>query len=402
METIRITGIVKLANRVRQEISSPVSTERLKQLQDSVNHSMQTIDRLLAEEGYNADALPAPSRAAYQFLLSLDFDSIATEDNAHISNQPPGRISFRGLRNCFKGILDRLASMDETNQSRDIYEYICSTSKNIENQIHVDCITLAQLTTESREIRGWLAYFAQRQHFDVYQMAIRQVCPIFTKALQSIGKSSGKVLVHFQPMKGIYRIRGYPNLTLVQLPTPMICFDQETFQVLAAVAILKKHSKKPLLEIMESESYQKVLSEIELLGGVTENSIGIFYDLNKSFERINATYFEDKMPRPRLVWSQTFTFRKFGHYDNTHDTVMVSSSLDHKDTPEYVVDFIMYHELLHKKLGVIWSNGRQSIHTQDFQKEERRFPRYKEACAFLKKLATSSRRNQIHSRLDRK
>jgi hypothetical protein len=387
MGKIRITGIVKLANRVRRVISASISAERLQHLQETVNHSLQTIDKLLAEAGTTADTLPAPSRKAYQFLATLDFKSIATADTAHSSNFTLGSVSFKGLRSCFKGILDQLALSDGEIQLRDHYKYICASSQNIENHIHEGHLAPEQLTPESRDIRGWLAYFSQRQHFDAYVAAFRGAGPIFREALRHTGKLSGKVLMHFRPMKSLYRLRGTKNLALIQMPTPMICFEKETFQTLACLLVRKSLSKEAVVEAMLSESYQKILSELDLLAGITENSAGAFHDLAESFDRVNNTYFKGDMARPCLLWSQSFTFRKFGHYDLTHDTVMVSSSLDHKEIPEYAVDFLVYHELLHKKLGTVWNNGRRAVHTAAFRREEQHFRQYHEAKTILTKLA---------------
>ena len=131
-----------------------------------------------------------------------------------------------------------------------------------------------------------------------------------------------------------------------------------------------------------------MLSELDLLGGVVEQTMGVYCDLAASFDRVNAEYFDRSIRRPRLVWSHTFTLRKFGHYDRTRDTVMVSMSLDKKDVPEYVTDFIMYHELLHKTVGVTWNNHRKAAHTPQFLEKERCFHQYHEAKAALKKLAS--------------
>ena len=64
----------------------------------------------------------------------------------------------------------------------------------------------------------------------------------------------------------------------------------------------------------------------------------------------------DAIQRPGLVWSRQLTGRKFGHYDFIQDTVMLSRTLDHHDVPALLVDYIMYHELLHKKHGIRWVN----------------------------------------------
>ncbi len=104
---------------------------------------------------------------------------------------------------------------------------------------------------------------------------------------------------------------------------------------------------------------------------------GRHHDLNASFDRVNRSYFGGMMPRPTLTWNTTFTRRKLGHYDLHTDTVMLSITLDDPKVPGYVVDFVMYHELLHKRLGVHAVNGRRRMHTPEFRKAERRFGEWK-------------------------
>ena len=179
-------------------------------------------------------------------------------------------------------------------------------------------------------------------------------------------------------------------MILAKLPTPMICFDRKTLRSLAEWIFRKVNNKQMILDATLSESYQEILSELDLLSGIVECTEGMHHNLAESFERVNRSYFNGSMNRPRLAWSQTFTFRKFGHYDRTHDAVLVSMSLDRKDVPEYVTDFIVYHELLHKKLGSRWSNGRNFSHTSDFFREEKQFRQYHESKAILNKLANLS------------
>jgi predicted metal-dependent hydrolase len=76
-----------------------------------------------------------------------------------------------------------------------------------------------------------------------------------------------------------------------------------------------------------------------------------------------------------------------GHYDFFRDLVMLSVTLDDPDVPDFVVDFVMYHELLHKVMGSKVVNGRRYAHTPAFREAERAFPRYEEAEAFLKATA---------------
>jgi len=196
-------------------------------------------------------------------------------------------------------------------------------------------------------------------------------------------------------MRGLYRLRAYRNVLLVQLPTPMISFARETFEVVAGLALRRNGQKHAVVEAMRGEPYQSVLGELELLAGVADTGKGIWHDLAQSFERVNAAYFSGALARPRLVWSPVFTSRKFGHYDLAHDTVMISATLDRNDVPALVVDFIMYHELLHKKLGVTWTNGRKSAHSADFAQEERRYLDYDKAQIILKKVAGDAHGHQL-------
>jgi len=388
MKRIRIHGLVKLANHVRQEISRPISPERLERLRENTSHSIETVNRTLNDVGVHLDALPAPSRKAYEFLAGVDFNSVDTKETSSSPDFALNGVSFSGLKGYLNSLLDQIAQGPEDSQVRQIYNSIQKSSGNIEGQIRVKNIKSEQLKSQSRLLRGWLAFFAQRENFDEYLTAIRRAKPVFYEALPEARKRLGSVLIHFQPMQGIYRVRWYKNATLIQLPTPMICFGREAFQLLAEQIFQKSRSKQQVLDAMLSESYQQILSELDLLGGIVEQTMGVHYDLAASFDRINTTYFNESLGRSHLVWSHTFTSRKFGHYDQTRDTVMVSMSLDKKDVPEYVTDFIMYHELLHKTVGVAWNNHRQAVHTPQFLEKERRFHRYHEAKAVLKKLAS--------------
>jgi hypothetical protein len=65
---------------------------------------------------------------------------------------------------------------------------------------------------------------------------------------------------------------------------------------------------------------------------------------------------------------------------------MISRVLDHPRVPAAAIDLVMYHELLHKRLGVQVINGRQYAHTPAFRQAEREFRGFEAAQAFLKRL----------------
>jgi hypothetical protein len=93
------------------------------------------------------------------------------------------------------------------------------------------------------------------------------------------------------------------------------------------------------------------------------------------------------MPKPALTWNRTLTARKFGHYQPGRDAIMISVTLDDPEVPAFALDFVMYHELLHKKHGSMTVNGRRLSHNQAFRAEERRFAQYHEAERLIRELA---------------
>jgi predicted metal-dependent hydrolase len=113
---------------------------------------------------------------------------------------------------------------------------------------------------------------------------------------------------------------------------------------------------------------------------------GHFYDLDAIFEELNTRFFHRLMARPRMSWSQTKTRRILGHYDPAHNAIIISRLFDHPGVPAYVLEYIVYHEMLHLKHPVRLRGSRRCVHSAEFQEEEKLFPRAAEANAFLKRL----------------
>jgi hypothetical protein len=119
----------------------------------------------------------------------------------------------------------------------------------------------------------------------------------------------------------------------------------------------------------------------------TPNAQGFVHSLDESFDRVNKVYFAGSMSKPRLVWNETLTVRKLGHYQQSLDTVMLSVTLDDAEASPHLVDFVMYHELLHKKHGTVIANGRGLAHSRQFRADEKLFSCYDEAVGALSDLA---------------
>ena len=106
--------------------------------------------------------------------------------------------------------------------------------------------------------------------------------------------------------------------------------------------------------------------------------------LKESFDRINQKYFYNFMDSPNLVWGQE-SFAKLGSYEYISHTITISAVLRGEIM---LLDYVMYHEMLHKKLKYESKNGRNYHHTSEFRKMEREYEdkdAEKKLTAFLRR-----------------
>jgi predicted metal-dependent hydrolase len=113
---------------------------------------------------------------------------------------------------------------------------------------------------------------------------------------------------------------------------------------------------------------------------------GHAYDLENIFDDLNRQYFFGLLARPQITWSSERARNRLGHYDPAHNAIVVSRVFDHPRVPRYVLEYIVYHEMLHLKHPVRLRGSRRCVHSAEFQAEERLFARLEDAKQFLKGL----------------
>jgi predicted metal-dependent hydrolase len=93
--------------------------------------------------------------------------------------------------------------------------------------------------------------------------------------------------------------------------------------------------------------------------------------LESSFHRVNNEFFFNQIEKPNLKWG-TDSKRKLASYNFHDDTVTVSTIF--KESREELLDYLMYHELLHKHHKFNHKNGRSFFHTKQFKSDENLYP----------------------------
>jgi hypothetical protein len=117
---------------------------------------------------------------------------------------------------------------------------------------------------------------------------------------------------------------------------------------------------------------------------------GKHFDLDEMFDRINASLFAGRIDRPALSWSQGASKTTLGHYDSAHHAIVMSRALDRPGIPVVLVEYVLFHEILHIKHPVEHEGHRRRIHTREFKREEKTFPHLKEAKEALKRFCSGS------------
>ena len=111
---------------------------------------------------------------------------------------------------------------------------------------------------------------------------------------------------------------------------------------------------------------------------------GHYFDLDQLFEDLNHRFFHGLMGRPQLTWSRDHARNRLGHYDPAHNTIVISRIFDHPRVPRYVVEYILFHEMLHFKHPVKLRGSRRCVHSREFLAEEKMFPELETAQKFLR------------------
>ena len=113
---------------------------------------------------------------------------------------------------------------------------------------------------------------------------------------------------------------------------------------------------------------------------------GKHFNLETIFEKLNRGHFHGLLGRPALSWSQAASRTALGHYDSAHNAIIISKIFDRPETPPFLMEYILYHEMLHLKHPVVSRRGQRCVHSALFRAEEHRFPRFQQAKRLLDKL----------------
>lgn len=140
-----------------------------------------------------------------------------------------------------------------------------------------------------------------------------------------------------------------------------------------------------MVEWMTAKDFVKYKQPVYLRRsrGLTKASRGDVRDLKESFSRLADAGLAEEDPDLVLTWMKEKNIRKVGSCSVLMKVIAISSVFDSEEIPEFVLDYVVYHEYLHASRG-LKVFGRP--HDMDFRKDVTKFPRHREAEDWLNRL----------------
>jgi len=232
--------------------------------------------------------------------------------------------------------------------------------------------------------------------FDEVESPLEQARRIFDESIDDlrIHRHCRPVHVEFYPFVGInHTIRFRNGQLYVRLSDLFEEAPEEVVKALSIILLSKLFRRK--IPASTQATYRSFVNSIEM----KERSLvtrgkrgrkqlaapqGRYYDLAALFARLNEEYFDNQIEDITLGWSLRKSRRILGHFDPSHGSITVSRIFDHAGTPEMVVRYILFHEMLHAKFDTSSNFDLKHRHSRQFKTEEKKFADYDAANAWLK------------------
>lgn len=388
---IQIRGLVKAFQTTRRTLQVGLAPSELDDFRRQIETLLAQVDSICRAHDATPHDLPAPSRKAYFFLKDINLEELPLREEgvdvpahtlqiSHVvktGEQFAARI-WQRLERLLESPIRRNTLLAQLHHHCDTIERLCAQHQ----------ATPAALGRPSQQVYCWLKFLSDAERFELHLEALARAQKVAQPYLDTLGATMD---IHLVNMGSLWRLAPHKERLRLRCNEAFLHASEDVWDAMFG-SMLSKRSKKRKARVtafLETEAYNSVMFELQSFIEVSEfSSKGVVHDLNTSFERVNQGYFEGVFDAPHLTWSETPTTSKYGHYQFSTDTIMISTSLDRSDVPSFVVDFVMYHELLHKKHGIQIVDGRRIAHTPQFREEERMFEQYEESEAFLLHLSS--------------
>ena len=271
----------------------------------------------------------------------------------------------------------------------DIYSELTKATHRIEILCAKHKATPADLPNPSFRAYQWLKFLTRKPRLLDHLHALKDFHSLAARFVRSKKLIPPKLAIRITHSNYLYRVNQAMGLVSLQIHEGFINAPLEIKEQVVLSALDRKNRRyaKSIRAYNSSETYQRITAELNAGSQVNRHSYkGSHFDLKELFDQINQEYFKGKLEQARLMWSARRSNRRLGYYDPHSNTITINRRFDTPDTPGILVEYVMYHEMLHQHLGVREANGRRYAHTSAFKRAEKRFKDYQTAEQLIKQL----------------
>lgn len=181
-------------------------------------------------------------------------------------------------------------------------------------------------------------------------------------------------------------VRWEPDCTKVSLHQMFLNAPKNIMRDLACYVRQEQENISPVVkEFIEDKlktldySHELDLKKLQTNGHV--------YNLKKILSDLNQEYFDNKLNLHITWFGKPHTKSKsrvtFGLYHDPLRLIKIHRLLDTPSVPSYVVEYVVYHEMLHHVCPSYYENGSHKVHTREFKKREPLFEYYNQAQKWI-------------------
>jgi hypothetical protein len=394
---IKITGIVSLMNYVRGRIANGSTVDDVTSLKTMVAKRLSEIDALLKKYRHTPKDLPSPSFRAYQYLASIKWKHIHTITESEKQPTSPN-IRVPGINATLRQLFARIQDLEPRLEDNAKHEEIQKVAGEIFSQIEVHCqgienacesagVSVSTLPLRSLRAFQTLKFLTSKENFDLMLTGMHRVGTLLRKEYTDV--TNGRTIAFkFANSSSLFSVNSRKDPITLNIN---ICFMNASTKVLDDImkAIFRKDKKAQMRVKLNAgkDAFSHILIELAAIAMPASSSQGQHHNLGHSFQRVNQSYFNGELVEPALLWNRNINTRRMGYWSPIRRAVVINILLDSAKVPLYVLDFVMFHELLHSVLGSNAGKSKVYSHTAEFRQKERLFSHYQEAENFLKKIA---------------
>jgi Protein of unknown function DUF45 len=200
-------------------------------------------------------------------------------------------------------------------------------------------------------------------------------------------------VVNFYPYANLmHTIRVKEESAEVRLCDALRGAPLEIFEATAAILLSRLYRRRAPQELLaayrrytiDSRTRRRVNRLRRTRGRIVKTGPrGKTYDLAEMFGRLNRKYFRGRLRQPRLGWSTRSWRAQFGCFDPALNQIVMNQWLDRAAVPAYVVEYVLFHEMLHVKHPLRAARCGLQAHSTAFRQEEKQYTHYERARRFL-------------------